>query len=84
MSWSIDLIGETQAVVSELTRLSGPMSGDSKIEYDAALPHMIGIVEQNYSVENHPRIIRIKANGHGHGQSRICNVNVETIHSLLV
>lgn len=45
MSWSIQTTGTVEEVVRALQRES--FSDQSKEEYDAALPHVIALVEQN-------------------------------------
>jgi len=83
MSWSINVIGKSQAIVSKLEALSESMSGDSKVEYDAALPHIIGIVEQNWSMD-YPCVLNVIANGHGTTNARSLNVEVKRLTSELV
>lgn len=84
MSWSIDLIGNQHAIVYELVAKSGPMAGDSKVEYDAALPHIIGLVEQNWSMD-YPCVLRVTANGHGVGEkARSLNVQVQRVNAELL
>jgi len=89
MSWSIDLMGKPENVAIALTAESVKMSGDSKAEYDAALPHMVGLVQQNYG--NSSVVIHVTANGSGYVAiddtntgNRSCNVKIETIYTELV
>jgi len=46
MSWSISMIGTPAGVVDGLKRNSDLLCGQSREEYDAAKPHLIGLVEQ--------------------------------------
>lgn len=87
MSWSIKLIGKPDNVAKALTVQSDKMEGQSKIEYDAALPHMVGLVMQNFG-DNTPIII-ITANGHGYASAgeqiqRYCAVNIEAVYGNIV
>lgn len=71
MSWSIALIGKPENVVKALHQESEKLSGQSKIEFDDAKPHLIGLVEQNFN-SNHPDsvpVIKLTASGSG-GSSR--------------
>jgi len=64
MSWSIGFIGTTQKVVEALKAESEKLSGVSKNEFDAALPHLIGLVEQNMN-DTGQACVKLEANGHG-------------------
>ena len=48
MSWSVSIIGKPDAVIGELERESTRLSGQSKVEFDAAKPHLIGLVRENF------------------------------------
>lgn len=63
MSWSISFMGKPEKVAEALEQHSAKLDGNSKLEYDSVLPHLVGIVKQNYG-DNMPAI-RIEANGHG-------------------
>lgn len=67
MSWSITLIGHPDNIVKALEAESQNLSGKSKEEFDAALPHMIGLVQQNRNIDpaNQP-VLSIQASGHGY------------------
>lgn len=64
MSWSINLIGSPENVGKALEANSGNLSGQSKVEYDAALPHIKALVEQNVN-NSYPIAIKVDASGHG-------------------
>lgn len=64
MSWSINFIGSPENVSKKLTENSERLTGQSKVEYDAALPHIKALVEQNVN-KDYPIAIRVDANGHG-------------------
>jgi hypothetical protein len=74
MSWSITAQGLPEQVEKLLLDHSNVETGDSKTEYDAALPHLIGLVKQNY--DSSGRQIQVLANGHGYGGYRNCNVTI--------
>ena len=44
MSWSVTFIGLRDNVVRALEENSNKLDGQSKVEYDAAVPHFIGLV----------------------------------------
>jgi hypothetical protein len=64
MSWSISFIGSPENVAKALENHSTTITGQSKAEYDAALPHIKALVEQNVN-KNYPRAIKVEGNGHG-------------------
>jgi predicted ATPase len=76
MSWSINFIGSPENVSKALELNSANLTGQSKSEYDAALPHLKALVEQNVN-NNYPITVRIDANGHGDttGNNSV-NVNI--------
>jgi len=65
MSWSIGFIGTATKVVEALKEEANNLSGASKLEYEAALPYLIGIVEQNFD-NNIEAIVKLQASGHGY------------------
>ncbi|MDR3551206.1 MAG: hypothetical protein P4L31_07370 [Candidatus Babeliales bacterium] len=64
MSWSINYIGSPENVSAALDKHSDEITGQSKAEYDAALPHIKAFDSQNTNV-NYPIAIKVDANGHG-------------------
>lgn len=86
MSWSIHFIGEPEKVTTALTAQSDKLSGASKEEYDAALPHLLGLVGQNFG-EPSP-VVSIAASGHGHSSApkpyNQCQVKLELLYGTLV
>jgi hypothetical protein len=84
MSWSIGFIGKPEKVIEALEAESGKMSGESKVEYDEALPHLIVLVKQNFGT-NYP--VKITASGHGQtGEKphRQLTASIELVYNLLV
>ena len=88
MSWSVTFIGKPEHVVSALDRRANEMEdGQSKIEYTDALPHIKGLVSQNFGVN--PPVVKVAASGHGYAregkqESRQCAVSIELIYGELV
>lgn len=74
MSWIINVTGKPKDVVIKLEDHSNLINGQSKIEFDAALPHIVGLVNENFGTE----IITISASGHGDSDNtyRHCSVNI--------
>lgn len=64
MSWSVTFIGKPDNIVKALEENSSKLSGQSKEEYDAALPHLIGLIKQNYNSKVDPAL-KLVASGHG-------------------
>jgi hypothetical protein len=48
MSWSVSLAGNPAKVVAALEAESAKQTGQCKIEFDDALPHLVGLVNQNF------------------------------------
>jgi hypothetical protein len=67
MTWSINFTGKPKAVSKALKDHSATLTGWCKHEYDRALPHLVGAVEQNMT--DHPSYspptIQISASGSG-------------------
>lgn len=69
MSWSISLIGTPPKLKEALQARSAKETGQCKVEYDAALPHLVGL-EQNFDQEGSPQpLVAIEAQGSGYCQS---------------
>lgn len=79
MSWSIALIGTPEKVSEALAQESTTLQGQSKIEFDSALPHMQELVKQNFNTDAaHQPTIKIEANGYGyleHGKDKYRTLN---------
>ena len=92
MSWNVEIIGKPVDVVVELQAQSARETGQCKVEFDAALPHMIGLVKQNFvdpSGRYYLPLIRLYASGSGICESdkqvqRNCTVKVEPFYGKLV
>jgi hypothetical protein len=88
MSWSVTFIGHPENIVKALQQKSEELDGYSKAEYDLALPHLIGLVKQNFNKIIEP-VIKITASGHGYGtdfepQYNTCQVSIENLNGSLV
>jgi len=85
MSWSIQLIGKTENLIKALEEKSKSLegAGPSKVDFDAALPHLIGLVKQNYAQDGDPALM-IEANGHGHDNYRQCTVSIKHAPAVVV
>ena len=86
MSWSIALIGKPKNVANALEEHSTKMEGQSKLEYDAALAHMVALVKENFGADP---IVEIAASGHGYTANgeqhqRQLVVNIKRIYVTLV
>ena len=49
MSWSVFFVGKSIDVNRRLHEESDKLGGHSRLAYDAAKPHLIGLLEQNQS-----------------------------------
>lgn len=93
MSWSVDYTGTPEAVTEALNKYGANLTGHSKEEYDAALPHLIGLVKQNYvgpeCLYGKGRLVRVSGSGSGSFSGgklieQSCTVKVEPLYSVLV
>jgi hypothetical protein len=93
MSWSISLLGRPPKVVKAIEAESERLSGQSKIEFDAAKPHLIGLVMENFLDSSEPGfcepLIKLEAAGSGSARGdkqlqRTCTAKIETLYTRLV
>jgi len=87
MSWSITFIGKPENVANALSEHSAKLDGQSKVEYDSALPHITGLVKENFG--NQDQLVKVTANGHGYAtngeqKQRQCTASVEVFYAVLV
>ena len=87
MSWSVQFIGKPENVATALEAESAKFSDQSKVEYDAALPHFVALVKENFG--NIGQVLKFSASGHGYSvngeqKNRQCLVNIEAIYGTLV
>jgi hypothetical protein len=86
MSWSKTVIGKPENVAAALEAHSETLGGASKIEYDQALPHMVGLVKQNIGSN---MVVKVTASGHGYVENGViknnqCSFNLEMFYAELV
>lgn len=84
MSWSVGFIGKPEKVAEALTAQSDKMSGESKVEYDSALPHLVALVNENFG-SDYP--VKLTAAGHGttgEKPNRTLTASIELVYGLLV
>jgi hypothetical protein len=93
MSWSVSVIGKPDNVCAELDRRSGVLSGQSKVEFDAALPHIKALVSENFSKSDSYQVPTIKLDASGSGMAssdsgeqirRDCKVSIEPLWTQIV
>lgn len=80
MSWSINLIGKSENIKKELEAYGKILTGASKEEYDAALPHLNGLLSLNVN----ETVLEFSANGHAYGNNSNCNCSVKPLSGKLV
>lgn len=88
MSWSFSAIGTPEKIASALDVESTKMSGQSKLEFDAAKPHLQALLRENFAPEDMgARIVNFAASGSGsatdtHQINRSCSVKIEPMYVL--
>ncbi len=70
MSWSVTMMGTPPKVAEALREYANTLTGQSREEYEAAMPHLVALVEQNASPANphapgYQRLVHLQAGGHG-------------------
>lgn len=84
MSWSNSWLGKVDGIKAAMDRYGEQLTGNSREEFEAAKPHLVGLLDQNTSVGS---VLHLDANGHAYtnqeGQ-RIaqCSVTLKTIGML--
>jgi hypothetical protein len=65
MSWSVNYIGKPADIIAALKKDSEKATGNSKTEFDKALPNLISLLEGNYhSDEQYIPVLQLSASGH--------------------
>lgn len=67
MSWSITTSGTPEEVIQKLREQSTILGGQSKEEYDNALPHLVALIKENIDGT-------INLNAYGYGVKNAENV----------
>lgn len=62
MSWSLEFKGTSKGITEELDQFAETLTEPSKSEYMKALPHLKGVVDQNFGTDSK---MQLTANGHG-------------------
>jgi hypothetical protein len=65
MSWSNSWIGRRSGVKAAIARYSDTLTGNSKEEFEAARPHLEGLLDLNSNDRGDP-IVQLDANGHAY------------------
>lgn len=69
MSWSISFFGTAEKVAEAIEGAGAEMTGQSKLEYEAAAPHLVALVRENFqNGPGDPPLVRINAGGHGYAE----------------
>ena len=83
MSWSFSSKGKPDVVAKALEDYGATLSGQSKIEFDDALPHLAGLVKQTFENRAHREATTIALTASGSGSAtgdqqleRSCTVNL--------
>lgn len=90
MSWSVSMMGTPEKVAEALEKYGETLSGQSKVEYDAAAPHLAALVRQNYRKSpEYPMVVTIAASGHGmtsggEDVERCCSLRLEYSYSKIL
>lgn len=90
MSWSVAFIGKPKDIVAALEANSAKLDGQCKVEFDDALPHLCGLLNQNFNVnQNQLQNYRLEASGSGYAVGgeqihRSCSVKIESIYGTIV
>lgn len=88
MSWSFQAIGTALAVLAAIDAYASQLTGRSKQEFEAAAPHLKGLVAQNTETSPAKAAVKITASGHGYWlddvcKSNTCAVSIERVHGLV-
>lgn len=94
MSWSFNAVGKPEKVIEDLRKkVSDYGEGQSRDEFEAAIPHLIGLIEQNVVVPGHryPEcLVHVEASGSGSLGSdgkviySSCQVSIKQIYGVLL
>jgi hypothetical protein len=91
MSWSVNYIGTPEKITAALNEQSTTLTGQSKIEFDAALPNLVGLLASNFTPPGvAPQLVKLDASGSGSAQtdgtqtSRTCQVTLTPFYAKLL
>lgn len=80
MSWAVSYTGTPAELVTHLRRHAVTLSDQSKAEYDAILPYLVGLVSENHGIESRQLIVQGFGAGtykEGIETSKVCNVTIK-------
>jgi hypothetical protein len=69
MSWSVSMLGRPEKVAAALEEHAGTLSGQSKVEYEAAAPHLVALVKQNFAPTD--IVVKLEAAGSGYTEGGV-------------
>ncbi len=89
MSWTFDAIGTPEKLAVALIEETARLSGDSKEEFDRAIPALHSLLVMNVSKNFPQRVLHLCANGHasrsgGEVVDSTCNVSLSGLSAKLV
>jgi hypothetical protein len=92
MSWSFSCIGKPAAVAAALESHGNTLSGQSRVEFDAARPHLVALVRENFvnpGSGHTETLIDFEASGSGSARGdqqlqRSCTVSIKPTWKTLV
>jgi hypothetical protein len=82
MSWNVSMIGTPEKVAIALEEHAGTLTGQSRVEYEAAAPHLAALVRQNFAQTG--MVVKVDANGSGQVQGGQAQGGVDLSRSLSV
>lgn len=83
MSWSVNYLGTPDKITAALEKQSTTLSGPTKTEFDAALPHLVGLVAQNANAATAP-VLKLDASGSSYSGYSSCSVSLQTLGGTLL
>lgn len=83
MSWSAYYIGTPDNLSEALKKQSDNLSGNSKEEFDAALPHIAALIQQNKGKDK-PPVLHLQASGSAYDGQSSCIVQITSLMGALV
>jgi hypothetical protein len=70
MSWSFSSKGTPDVVAKAAEDYGATLSGQSKLEFDEALPHMVGLIRQTFESRPDRKAPTIQVNAFGSGSAQ--------------
>jgi hypothetical protein len=72
MSWSVSAIGRPEKVIEYFKEEAAKLSGQSRVEIDAAMPHVLGLLGQNFAREgsgHQEPLVQVETSGSGQARN---------------